>query len=261
MEKIVNVYLPTLFEFVYYPFAVVDVFTEHGLSHPIKYCYGTIRCLWSNNYDSYIKFEDKKYIETILSNHKERNIIPVINFSKVEIEPDELNDEFCNYFLDIAIQNNAEFIVASDLLYDYIKLKYPKAKLIASVNKTIDKFFRYDDLEEERAFYDELLIKYDKVVVRPEFIFNGGVLPDDKERLIIIPNSACKMGCLKTREGVSMPTLGFECCRTIQKRKYGVAKSLENLMMLTLDEVQNSGVPNILLKDNKQPLQIRTTRS
>lgn len=188
-------FYPCMFRFDEYPMALNDVL---GNNNPLKYIYGTIRCAWANNYDSFLKFEEKAFIENVLDKYVECNYTPVFNFSKVNLTKNDLKDEFSNYLLNLCVEKKAEIIVASQILYDYVKSKYPDLPIIASVNQPVVKFQNnLNSKDEEFMFYDNLLKNYDKVIIRPEFTsyIEQGLDFKDKDRIILIPNSACVRNC------------------------------------------------------------------
>jgi hypothetical protein len=249
-----NNILPTLFLFDEYPINISKIFKQNN---PLKYVYGTVRNKWSFNYDSYYKEEDKEFVNEILKILFDNNYISIINFSKTKIEKEELKDAYCNYLLDMINEYKGELIVGSDILYDYIKSKYPNIPLISSVNIPIDKFQTNENPEKELELYNKLLAKYDKVVIRPEYnkYLEEQKIPDKAERIIVIPNNACKVNCQEYNKCRELDNSNFICPRVSEKLYESVEKSLTNISMLSnaqIDTLSSLGIKNFMLKDNKQ---------
>lgn len=129
---------------------------------------------------------------------------PTFTFSRIDIEKDELKDEYANFLLDYALEHNARFIVSSDILRDYIKQKNPNAVVVGSILKSIYRFQGPGKIEEptveaETAWYNKLLKEYDIVVVRPEYSKNvltkNPELIDDISRVEVLINQLCISNC------------------------------------------------------------------
>lgn len=256
-----NWFLPTLFIYDTYSIGLIKVLKEHEINIPKIFSYGTIRCEWTYKYDSYIKFEDKYFIDSILKMNTENDIKPVIDFSNTDLTEQNLENSFCNWFLDKCQEYNCEIIIGADILFDYVKNKYPDIKLISSVYKPMDLFQNDEDnFDKELNYYKNLLTKYDKVMVRPEFvkyIEQGTAVFENMEKLVIITNSACRNNCAHFRECRDFQNNEYTCIRPFEKKKYGQDKYFENISMLDNDQIKflsQMGIKNFMLKDNKQPL-------
>ena len=259
-----NCFIPNLFLFDEYSFAITKATQNKGIENPLKYVYGIIRCKWAFNYDSFIKMDDNEYAEMLLKEYCENNIIPVLNFSKTNVESEDLDDKFCNFLLDKANENKGEVIVASDILFNYIKSKYPDMKITSSVNLPIYKFQTEEvqntyNPQDELNFYNDLSKKYDRVIIRPEFVkyIEQGLLPENTEKMILIVNSSCKSNCNQFDKCFNCSDSKFICCQKADKENLGIEKALENIIMLSNTQIENlkeKGFTNYILKDNKQSL-------
>lgn len=263
----VNWFLPNLFLFDEYSFAVCDVLKQLGKDCPLKYSYGNVRCNWSNSFDSYIKLIDKKFLVNIFQTNTEKNITPIFNFSKTKITEEDLHDEISNTILDLCNEYNAILIVASDLLYKYIKEKYADIKIIASVNKSIERFQTVEaqinyNPQEELDFYNNLALTYDKVVIRPEFTeyLQDDFLPNDAEKYIIPINSCCQKNCADFCKCWNILSKDYACNYLHKKhalKKDDIERVVQNSVMLSnkkIEELKTLGFKNYLIKDNKDPL-------
>lgn len=259
MTKNINWLFPNLFLFEDFTRAVDQLCNDYSINNPLKYVYGIIRCNWAYNYDSYMKFQEKSFIKNVFSFYGEKNITPILNFSRLTVEKEDLTDSFSNFLLDLCAEINGEIIVASDILFDYIKNKYPELKLISSVNKPIYKFQKQDNYnaEEELKYYCELSEKFDMTVIRPEFIKNIGTISEHKEQFIIPVNSACINNCQYFDECNNVLNTDFECPKEMSKNPLSANEYYNNLTILTkqqIEKLNDDGFVNFMLKDNKQYL-------
>ncbi len=166
--------------------------------NPVKYVYGTPFCAWQGGRSSYAKINKISQIDIYLKSLKTYNIIPTFTFTNIYDIEEKLNDEYCNNLLDIAYKNDAHFIVATDSLYNHIKSRYPNAKMHCSVINPICK--RIDDKNfDETRFYNEMLDKYEVVVIRPEYAIENtdklDKLISDISRVEVLINQHCLYDC------------------------------------------------------------------
>lgn len=189
--------LPVLFSNDEYIIAVSELMKRLSLKNPITYAYGMVPSLWTGGRHSKIMSQDKIFIKSLLSKVIEAGSVPTFTLSRYDIRKDELDDEFCNWLLDFGVENNCNFIMTSDVLYKYIKSRYPNAKCVASVLKPIYEL----DLQTlpETDYYNMLLDKFDRVVVRPEYA-KSTLLEDydkisDMSRIEVLINQICVHNC------------------------------------------------------------------
>lgn len=167
--------------------------------------YGAPATIWNGGrkpviYDNL----SSKMISKVFEYVKNNNATPVLTFNNTEITEENLNDEYANLILDIALEHNAKFMVYSDLLKDYIKSKKQDAVVIASVIKPVVYFQgqnRIDEptIENESEFYNKLLKEYDMIALRAEYskfaLVNNTSLIDDISRVQILINQTCLQNC------------------------------------------------------------------
>jgi len=165
--------------------------------NPIKYVYGCIKSVWSAGRVSKYTIKNLNIVENHLNKLKEYNVTPVLTFSRLDFDNEQLNDEFCNNLLDIAYNCNAQFILASDKLYKYIKSRYKEAKTVCSV--IVPSINQNSIFFNETKFYNNMLKKYDYVVLRPEYTTENALklnkLISDIDRVEIIINGVCAYNC------------------------------------------------------------------
>lgn len=183
-----------------------NVCKEYGIELPNANLFGSPKCAWDGGRcATIIEPLDSKTILRAFRYVKELNATPSLTFSKTVITKEDLEDEYSNLILDIALEIGAKFIVCSDVLKNYIKEKKSDAHIIASVIKPALRFQGKDKIEEptveaETNFYNELLKEYDTVVVRPEYcdaLAENPSLIDDISRIEVLINQVCIKDCPK----------------------------------------------------------------
>lgn len=153
--------------------------------YPFKYFNGGICCAWNKNpkYEitelNYVKFP-KSVFKGI--------VCPIINFSEYDISDEDLNDIKCNELLDTIADLNGIVEVSSDKLFDYIKGRYPNVRISASYKKSIQEM----ELGKEIEYYNQLLDRFDRVELFPQYVKTKFMEEFDKindlSRLEIIVN-------------------------------------------------------------------------
>ncbi|MBQ9246697.1 hypothetical protein IJ182_10570 [bacterium] len=151
--------------------------------NPIKYVYGSIQSAWAGGRPAVLPISRLTTIDKYLSKFAKYNITPVLTWTNRNLDNDILNDEFSNELLDIVVKNNCNIIIASDKLYTHIKSRYKNAKLVASVIAPSILHFSSDF--DETKYYNQMLEKYEVVVVRPEWTINN---IDNIDKLLTAPN-------------------------------------------------------------------------
>ena len=170
--------------------------------NPVKYVYGGVNTVWSGGRNSDFIPPKMEIIKGYLGNLKKYNVTAALTFSNYFVTKEQLNDEFCNQFLDIAYEHNCHFIVSSEKLYNHIKKMYPNAQMICSV--IAPSILRAKKDFDETEFYKKMLDKYEVVVTTPEWtlenINNLGKIISDTERLEVLVNQICQYNCPNCRK-------------------------------------------------------------
>lgn len=262
--------LPYLFGYDIELIKIVKILEDFEDSIKIN-AFGAPKSKWSGGRCSAVSTDDKDYIMRLFSYLISIGVTPSLTFSNYHIVKDDLNDPFCNYILDIANDLGCNLIVSSNLLFDYIKNKYPSAICTASVIKPIFEFqnpqkMQNYNVEEEISFYNTLLKKYDKVVIRPEFAKYH--LPkvytdfDDLSKIEVLVNQSCVPSCplatnhyihteqieRETKELTEEDTY-FECYNKIRKRT--LLEEINDSLYFETDEVDrlvNIGIKHLKLQ-------------
>lgn len=165
--------------------------------NPMKYAYGSIKSAWTGGRVSQMSINRLEYIDRYLNQVKKYNITPTFTFSSIGLTKEQLNDHFCNSLLDIAYKHNSHLIVADENLYKHIKERYNDAQMVCSV---IIPSIKYTEGNfDETKFYNEMLDKYEIVVVRPEWVAenieNLNKIIKDIDRIEVLINQHCQYNC------------------------------------------------------------------
>jgi len=226
--------LPLLFYSDYIYGAICNAFKAANMPAPKANIFGTPSCLWSGGRrpSCYEEFQRHKFAK-LLKYITFSGGIPSFTFTSVGLTKDDIKDPYCNMLLDVALEENARFIVFDDRLRDHIKSKKADAIVVASIIKPIFEFQDFSKkkeylVEEETAYYNKLLKEYDVAVVRPEYskyalVQNPSII-DDISRIEVLINQQCTLNCpravahyssfeeMKNDKGKKVP---FQCYRAI----------------------------------------------
>lgn len=191
--------------------------------NPVKYVYGSPYCKWGVGPRSTIlRLQNLNIIDMYFSRLKNiYKVIPALTFTYLEIK-DRLNDEYSNNLLDIAYKNDCCIIVSTKELYKHIKTRYPDAKMHCSILAPMTKAVEDKNFDETR-FYNEMLDKYEVVVVRPEYVIENIHKLDkliwDISRIEVLINQYCHFNCPYHRIHYNFFAEIDECNGDIEKIK------------------------------------------
>lgn len=260
--------LPYLFGFDFKLIKIVNILKDLNCSFKFN-AFGATKSKWSGGRESVVSTDNKIFIMNLLSQLVDIGVTPSLTFSNHHVAKEDLNDSFCNYMLDLSQDLGCNLILSSDLLFEYVKNKYPSSKCTASVIKPIFKFQTPDiikdyNFEEELDFYNRLTKNYDKVVVRPEFAkfylpkFYNRI--NNLGKIEVLVNQSCVPNCpiatehytyfekLETQR-LEKAKYRFECYHNQRKSSYA-DKLNDNLHFDTkeVDELVNIGIKNLKLQ-------------
>lgn len=131
---------------------------------------------------------DKNFVKGIIKYFNDRGIALRFTFTNPVIEKEHLDDVFCNAIMYYADNGKNGCIVASDILEEYIRDKYPSFKITSSTCKRIT---------DEGALASELEKDYHLVVLDYDFNNKFDVLEkiQNKDKCEILVNPCCVPGC------------------------------------------------------------------
>ena len=158
---------------------------------PICGVHGSVPCKW-NSGRTVIRHSER-YIEECIREYTKRGIPLFLTFSNYYIAEKDLSDAFSNQLLDmISDVSNSGTIVASPLLAEYIKKKYPKMQLTMSVLASVN-------TQEARSkeYYERSARDYCRVVIHPDDSFHTKLLAaiEPKNSFEIMVNENCVRDC------------------------------------------------------------------
>jgi hypothetical protein len=128
------------------------------------------------------------FVKNVVRIYENNNIPLRFTFTNPMIEEEHLSDEFCNYVLETAHNENNGCIVFSPVLEEYIRKNFPKYKITSSTCKRI--------LDAD-TLYNELEKDYHLVVLDYDLNHRYDILEKipNKEKIEILVNPCCTPAC------------------------------------------------------------------
>lgn len=153
--------------------------------------YGTFPgCIWNGGRPDISNFKySKKYIRKLRDFYNERGIKVTFTFTNSLLRKEQLEDEYCNTILEIFNNGMNEVLVASAILEEYIRQKYPGYK----VNKSIT-------IADGKLDYD--ISKYNLVVIDKKLNRDFKYLKkiEQKQKIEILCDETCFNDCPYTKK-------------------------------------------------------------
>jgi collagenase-like PrtC family protease len=160
--------------------------------NPVLSVHGSPPVRWNSGRLSGSTFKARDIDEKIQP-YRELGIGVFFTFSNHLLEKKDLDDVTGNYMLErlVSLEGENGVIIASDLLSDYVRERFPDLRQVASVVKvTVEKG------KGRPEYYAELAKRYDRFVVHPDDNFNPGLLSKlDPHKAEILVNEPCLVNC------------------------------------------------------------------
>ena len=171
---------------------LLDKCKEMQISLPFKYVFGSIPCKWQGGR---IAPRDATLgvVARLIHEYNSRGVGVRFTFSSYLINEADLSDEVCNAIMQLLSNDPRNgVIISSDILYDYIKQKYPQVQMIASIVKSA-----HECPTADAAYYNRLINKYDLVVIDSSFIDEPKFLSklSDCSKIEFLANHRCMKNC------------------------------------------------------------------
>ena len=244
-------HLPGLFEFYELYKLFLPLFREHR-EYFYEWCdigsiYGApADCIWGGGR---VGFGDHGPGE-VLSLMQEYGISARLTFSNSLLKEEHLSDRKCNALCKLFSESNEVqngVIIYSDLLLDYLKIKYPKLYFVSTTTKVLTDF---------EQFTDEIN-RDDFLYVVPDFRLNKAfdklntLSSYQKQKVEFLCNECCYAGCRdrkKCYETVSRKNLGENCpehqCNAPDADEgYRFSKAMSNPEFIGIEDIQNTYLP------------------
>lgn len=244
-------HLPGLFEFTGLYRRFLPLFREHR-EYFHDWCtigsvYGApADCLWGGGRAGYGDDDPRE----VLSLMREYGIQSRLTFSNSLLAEEHLSDKKCNALCALfaeerSVQNGV--IVHSELLLEYLRMRYPALYFVSSTTKVLTEF------EQLRSELDRDEFRY----VVPDFRLNrafdrlGSLTQEQKDKTEFLCNECCYFGCAERKRcyaDVSRKNLGLEgtdhVCRAPGAAEgYRFSAAMENPGFIGTDDIRNIYLP------------------
>ena len=186
-------------------FKIMDTFKKkHDCQLPIKSVFGCYGVRWTGGRTTMTQLaqtwaHNGWTPENIIWEYNRRGVGCTFTFSNHLLKEEHLDDPSSNYLLDLLgrqIYKDNAVTVASDMLSDYIRKKYPNLKQKASIVK------HTTEMPKRRTFeyYDSLFDKYDLIYLHPDDNLNLNLLKKiadsgKVDKYINLINERCTWNC------------------------------------------------------------------
>ena len=244
-------HLPGLFEFYELYSVFLPLFQEHR-EYFYDWCeigsiYGApADCIWGGGR---VGFGDCDSL-AVLKMMQKYGISARLTFSNSLLKEEHLSDKKCNelcvLFENVNKKQNG-IIVHSDLLLEYLKIKYPGFYFVSSTTKVLTEF--------EQLMNEVNRSEFRYVV--PDFRLNKAfdkleqMTGSEKEKIEFLCNECCWFGCKDRKycyETVSRKNLGEDCpehqCRAPESEQgYLFSKTMTNPGFIGIDDIRNIYMP------------------
>ena len=244
-------HLPGLFEFYELYRIFLPLFREHR-EYFYDWCeigsvYGApADCLWGGGRVGFGEAKPRAAAELM----REYGVSARLTFSNSLLRSEHLSDRKCNALCALFEKNSAVqngVILASDLLLDYLRDKYPGFYYVSSTTKVLTQF---DQLENE-------LNREEFSYVVPDFRLNTAfsrlraLSPEQKRKVEFLCNECCRPACPDRKacyENVSRKNLGEDCADHIcssplAHRGYRFSDAMKNPGFIGIREIQDTYLP------------------
>lgn len=170
-----------------------------GIGKPFDIVYGSPRCAWAGGRPSVLSSElSDEQLDAYFAAYANRGATVALTLSRLEVDPGDYANVYCNRILDAAARYRAELILFDDGLADRIRATHPDLRLVCSLNRAMSDWKRSFDGMAESGYYRSQLERYDEIVIRCEFAQsdeNLQEISDVADRCEIIVNQFCVPNC------------------------------------------------------------------
>lgn len=209
--------------------------------------YGSpMNCIWSGGRIETSDADDMDVIQLL----NEYDVSARLTLSNSLLNKEHLSDIRCNKICDLFYKyskSECGIIIHSDLLLEYLSIKYPDFYFISSTTKVITDF---------EALKDEVDRKEFKYVV-PDFRHNKSLnlldsfTQEQKNKIEFLCNECCSFGCRERKEcykSVSHIVLYDDeplhrCSSAYASEGYVFSKAMENPGFISVDDIKNTYMP------------------
>lgn len=183
--------VPGLFQYSSLVYRFMEqVRAKFAYSIPIANIFGAPNVRWNGGRLMKASAPDYAEVARELDCAFDHGVQPLLTFTNLEITKLDLQDRLCNAILALLQARGGAVLVASSLLHNYIRQKYPNIQIHASVLMSA----RVQKRTAE--FYQDLAKSYDRFVIHPDDLRQSALMAEiamDNAEFIV--NERCLPGC------------------------------------------------------------------
>lgn len=219
---------------------------------PFNIVHGSPLCIWNSGRVLRHLMCDAEEIRTAGLEYEKRNIAMYYTFTNLNLREEHLKDALGNALLTFATNHNPTkrnaVIMASDVLYDYVRKEFPTLRTVSSILKITN-----GGGKGKIDVYKRLAEQYDEVMVHPDDVLNDDLLEkiEDKERHILLVNEYCIRHCplrafhYSSLSAMALDFLGYDGTEFDKKQNQNGCRDMGTLLMHEKHSVLALTVPEI----------------
>lgn len=244
-------HLPGLFEFYELYRRFLPLFYQHR-EYFYEWCeigsiYGApIGCIWGGGRVEY----GQQAPETVLELLRQYGISARLTFSNSLLQEEHLADHRCNALCRLLEQDSEikhGVIVHSDLLLDYLQVRYPDLYYVSSTTKVITDFHRFQE-ELDRMAFQYVVADFR---LNKEYEMLQALTLSQKDKVEFLCNECCAFDCADRThcyEAVSHYNLGDEtsehhCHAPHAVRGYQFSEAMKNPGFIGIVDIRDTYLP------------------
>jgi len=219
---------------------------------PFSIVHGAPLCTWNSGRVLKHLLREGMEIRAAGLEYEKRKISLYLTFTNLHLKEEHLSDSLGNALLTFAANHNPTgsnaAILASDILRDYIKSKYPTLRTVSSILKITN-----SGGKGKLDVYKRLTDEYDEVMVHPDDVLNYDLLEklEEKDRYILLVNEYCIRNCplrpyhYHSLSEMSLNFLGFDSSELDSRQNRNGCKDIGTLLTHPKHSVLALNTPEI----------------
>lgn len=201
--------------------------------------YGNFQfCIWDGGriFTQYFQTSQEKICE-IRDYFNEKNIPIRLIYTNPIVQPEHLNDRFCNLVTNLCHNGFNEIVINNPILEQYLREKYPNFKYISSTTKCLSK--PEDALKEiENSSYYMVCLDYN---LNSNFSFLEKIPDELRNKVEFLSNAICGPGCANRKNHYKLN--GFSHLHAGRQYTLDFCELKDGIMSKTTCDSKNNILP------------------